>query len=736
MPVEIAPTVVEVVEPFDPTSFTAAEVERFRKQRWPSQISFRRETKPADTAKPGAEPLNVFKPKGALRCSGGECGDRFPLAEVIETEKTKKVLMVNPRSRFVLQLREVARERRRKEELIRQSGLTSSSYDWALVKSLSKETKFSRYIAQLERRSGKAIEDSLTLDSCGKDERADEPGLGKGDEDTDEREALGHAHESHKSGRLSVVGGPGTASTNGADDLEGGLDGGGDGSDAAGMAASHNAGLARSSRHPKSETPINHADGTGHLSVGLGSETNTPDAFGRPRMRSIATHSRRASTMPGAGVTGSRRTKATPTKLNSRGAGNGHSLRRSDSLVQMREYIDASHFRPKRKGELAIKRYKEEVPVDHYYGRPKELKENEGDEFNRTFGEIHQLGETVKDKVILMNSDKENFNIPRTIAAAIEAAQNEAFQRRISRRTNSKSGSIAQDLDARGDPMAKREEEFMATRKMLHKALLSTLHERKQDRLRVSEATDKIIPLIELVEADMRKHARKSKTPPAWDMVSPYLWFKDTPELVKSGRMIPEPRFAIPQIGISPMLGLAMAPASPLYPLRRQSTQPRSSMFTGDGGSGAGGGGTSGGGVNGASGTAATNGAPGGGFALGAGMGGGRRATDAGKHGVDKQADKQGDRPEESVDVKTMFEAVWKERKSVIDVPEISSLGFSSMNPMQGHTTVPALPAVGMGMSMGGGTHVSALAFPPLGSLASRRGTMMPRKQSVRFYGH
>eukprot|EP00842_Homolaphlyctis_polyrhiza_P005650 jgi/Hompol1/6086/HPOL_004840-RA len=201
-------------------------------------------------------------------------------------------------------------------------------------------------------------------------------------------------------------------------------------------------------------------------------------------------------------------------------------LKRSDSLTKMREYIDVSLFRPKRKGELAIRRYKEEVELDHSFGRPVELKENEGDEFLRTFNELYQLGENVKDKTVQMKADKKNFNIPRTIAAAIEAVQNEEVQRRMSRKCDTQSTTELNSMYRQQSPLEHHQEDFLMTRKLLHKALLTTLEERKQARLVCAESNELALPIVEMVKSDAKKHARVSKTPPAWDYVVPYLWYE------------------------------------------------------------------------------------------------------------------------------------------------------------------------------------------------------------------
>ncbi|KAI8923252.1 hypothetical protein BC831DRAFT_472018 [Entophlyctis helioformis] len=544
--------------PFDPTVYDPMEADRFRKLKWLPPLAdtarvarlvvpkrrdpyiYTRE--PAHKNSKAGSDAKAFKAKG---------GDRFPLDDILESTAWKKRLMVNPRTRFMLQLSDVAKTRRRFEDFIQgNSEMNASAVDWGLVKTLSKEAKFCRYIGQLERRGLERKSSSEEMDQDGSADSAERKTGGNGqdgsdgDDDAGAGDGGGDGGEPRRSGRGagSPSKGAGTSNWQSKPGSQRGRGAGGAPSPptsmmAGGMTSSKPPlSMSRSGRYTTSQqassrgTPSHAGNGGG----GGGKKKHKDGSRGHGAS-SMAHGDHGAGA--GGGVTGA----------------NGATLRkRNDSLHNMREYIDGSVFRPKRKGELAIRRYTEEIETDHSYGRPAELKDNEGDEFNRTFKEMYGLGETVKEKVVQMKIDKENFNIPRTIAAAIEAVQHEAVQQRLSRRAASKSGAAGQSGARQESPTTVAHTEFLQSRKMLHKALTDTLEERKQDRLLATESVDTALPIIDMVVSDARKHARasKSQSGPAWESVVPYLWFKDAADLVKADKVAreTEARFAMPPI--------------------------------------------------------------------------------------------------------------------------------------------------------------------------------------------
>ncbi|KAK5665381.1 hypothetical protein QVD99_007733 [Batrachochytrium dendrobatidis] len=317
--------------PFDPTVYNPIEVERLRKSKWlPPIVETAKLThtsvkrvdslrQPQTLARKSDEFSRAFKPRG---------GDRFPMSEFIESEKRKKLLMVNSKIRFVHQMHDDALARQHKIETLErtQNANIALTYNWTSIKLLGKNIKFQQYISALEKRG------------------------------------MEHTVKSIAQGQPSAI----VEKTDIL--LPTSLD--------------RNSNPTSSSQSKYSQFPQLHHSVQSPLLCD--EESNN---------QHLINHGNDAN------VT------FCPTHL-----------KQADSLETIRDSIDASRFRPKRKGGLSLRNHSDESAIlfqnNYIFGKPVDFDHTDDDEFNHTFAEIINLGNAIADKSILINHDSSIYWAP------------------------------------------------------------------------------------------------------------------------------------------------------------------------------------------------------------------------------------------------------------------------------------------------------------------------------------
>ncbi|KAK6092037.1 hypothetical protein MT418_007569 [Batrachochytrium dendrobatidis] len=255
-------------------------------------------------------------------------GDRFPMSEFIESEKRKKLLMVNSKIRFVHQMHDDALARQHKIETLErtQNANIALTYNWTSIKLLGKNIKFQQYISALEKRG------------------------------------MEHTVKSIAQGQPSAI----VEKTDIL--LPTSLD--------------RNSNPTSSSQSKYSQFPQLHHSVQSHLLCD--EESNN---------QHLINHGNDAN------VT------FCPTHL-----------KQTDSLETIRDSIDASRFRPKRKGGLSLRNHSDESAIlfqnNYIFGKPVDFDHTDDDEFNHTFAEIINLGNAIADKSILINHDSSIYWAP------------------------------------------------------------------------------------------------------------------------------------------------------------------------------------------------------------------------------------------------------------------------------------------------------------------------------------
>ncbi|KAJ3305307.1 hypothetical protein HDV03_001600 [Kappamyces sp. JEL0829] len=91
--------------------------------------------------------------------------ERFPKTEVVKATHTKETLRINPNARYLMTLHEQAiKENNRKcEELKKRNVVTLDAFDWNMVKKISSETPFAKYIEIMKGRGHKHFADDSSV---------------------------------------------------------------------------------------------------------------------------------------------------------------------------------------------------------------------------------------------------------------------------------------------------------------------------------------------------------------------------------------------------------------------------------------------------------------------------------------------------------------------------------------------------------------------------------------------
>ncbi|KAI8893381.1 hypothetical protein BC833DRAFT_608564 [Globomyces pollinis-pini] len=388
--------------PFDPTVADQKEHERLNKVKWLPPI--------ADIAKLKIS-ANLKNKHSLISKIGkteskkdhifvGSNGDRFPKSELRKSEHAKKTVKLNPKAKFIMPLHEkslLESERLKKKQLQRE--MVVDAYDWNVIKQISHEPQFLKYIEGLKSR-GNLIKQEILDDWNVKDE----------------------------------------ATLN--------LD---------------------SDNHSKSQTNLNR--------------------------------------------------KQSEQKINSRRK--EKELPPKDYLERIQFYIKNSAFRPKLKGALSMRRQYPNPDPNHSFGRPKHFAEEFGVEFNRLFGELDQLGNTVGTRKTLVDQETEIFTIPPTIAAAIEAMQgNKAIYGKGDKKKDQPTvADVYKMSNAR-----RLEREFNLDRSTLQKQLIKYLRTRAKERLIASNNLDTITEIQKVALDEVDKFIQSGKIFRTENPKVPNLW--------------------------------------------------------------------------------------------------------------------------------------------------------------------------------------------------------------------
>lgn len=94
----------------------------------------------------------------------------------------------------------------------------------------------------------------------------------------------------------------------------------------------------------------------------------------------------------------------------------------------MKEVISKSPFRPKLKGQSAMRSHYPDGDEQYLFGRKESWKEDYGKEFIKLFNELEMLALTFKNKHKIIDQDTETFSIAPTIVLMSITRQRQSRQ--------------------------------------------------------------------------------------------------------------------------------------------------------------------------------------------------------------------------------------------------------------------------------------------------------------------
>ncbi|KAJ3330175.1 hypothetical protein HDU76_006259 [Blyttiomyces sp. JEL0837] len=412
--------------------------------------------------------------------------DRFPTKEIRKGQVLKKHLKSNSHMMFLIAIKEKAlrmeAKAKQREEEIRKVQESNGSIAWDIIRPLSRDPKFAIYIASLNaigkeyyRDSLPTSPDSSSLKSSRQGSRYGETNSEAGDLDTDTilpRKSISSAR-----------------SGNGAGVEDGGHDGGA-GERRSDRAGNVSDGKKEGGMSSKKDGSVKSGSGGGlGVSGGSGVGGNAGGSVGGKSGHGGHGH----------------------------GHGHGHhqaktpKLATSTSLADLRAVVEKSVFRPKRKGERAMRDHDNGANDPYRYGKPTGVRDEDIEEYLKTFKEIANLGHHVSDTIRSSERDKRSFSAfskQRKISDHQELGTSLPDTSGSKNQNQQRSCSIVRPV--RLDPSTTHRNDFMSLQAEAERSLNETIKARYKDRMEAfNDATN-------------------------WMSVLPYLWISDANERMKA----------------------------------------------------------------------------------------------------------------------------------------------------------------------------------------------------------
>ncbi|KAJ3255311.1 hypothetical protein HK103_006334 [Boothiomyces macroporosus] len=159
---------LRTVPAFDPTIVDPKERDRLSKSKWymyikqaPAISESCRIAHPPGTKQTNPNPCNSKEEtkdskasKQARYLEINKGSDRFPKLDIVKSDQMKLILKINQSARFLMTLHEKSLEHKRRQEQLQEKRKLNAnqSYDWVIVKQISQEYQFLKYIENLKQR--------------------------------------------------------------------------------------------------------------------------------------------------------------------------------------------------------------------------------------------------------------------------------------------------------------------------------------------------------------------------------------------------------------------------------------------------------------------------------------------------------------------------------------------------------------------------------------------------------